>query len=72
MNQRHLERFPGDTELAARISSYQLAARMQLSVPEVTDLSSEPHSILREYGADDPQNGLKSCSLPGIVFSHGV
>ena len=38
----HLERYPGDTELAARIASYELAARMQLSVPEVGDLSSEP------------------------------
>src|SRR6056297_956238 len=33
LNRRHLERFEGDSELAARISSYQLAARMQLSVP---------------------------------------
>ncbi|MGI9441614.1 MAG: DUF1501 domain-containing protein, partial [Rubripirellula sp.] len=45
LNQRHLKSFPGDSELAARISSYELAARMQLSVPEVTDLSSEPKSI---------------------------
>ena len=36
LNKRHLEKFPGDTELAARISSYELAARMQLSVPEVS------------------------------------
>ena len=46
LNQRHFEQFPGDTELAARISSYELAARMQLSVPGVSDLSTEkpPHS----------------------------
>ena len=31
LNRHHLERFPGDTELAARIASYELAARMQLS-----------------------------------------
>jgi hypothetical protein len=52
MNERHAEQFPGDTELAARIASYELAARMQLSVPEVADLSGEPAHILRLYGAE--------------------
>src|SRR5687767_9176827 len=41
LNERHLERFPGDFELSARIASYELAAKMQLSVPEVSDLSKE-------------------------------
>lgn len=77
MNQRHLEQFPGDSELAARISSYQLAARMQLSVPEVTDLSSEPKSILQEYGADDATNTLKAqfaknCILARRLIEKGV
>src|SRR5690606_33298885 len=53
LNRRHLERFPGDSELAARISSYELAARMQLSVPAVCDLSTETAATLRQYGADD-------------------
>ena len=53
LNERHAERFPGDTELAARIASYELAARMQLTVPEVADLSSEPAHILKLYGADE-------------------
>ena len=57
---RHLERFPDDTELAARISSYELAARMQLSVPEVSDLSTEPAHVLAMYGADDTENKLKA------------
>ena len=77
LNQKHLERFPGDTELAARISSYELAARMQLSVPEVTDLSKEPKSILREYGADDSENTLKAqfarnCILARRLIEKGV
>jgi len=77
LNRRHLERFEGDSELAARISSYQLAARMQLSVPEVTDLSSEPQSILREYGADDSENVLKAqfarnCILARRLIEKGV
>jgi hypothetical protein len=53
LNEQHLERFPGDTELAARIASYELAARMQTSVPEVADLSSEPEHVLRLYGATE-------------------
>ena len=77
LNARHLQRFPGDSELAARISSYELAARMQLSVPEVTDLSSEPQSILREYGADDSENTLKAqfarnCILARRLDEKGV
>ncbi len=52
-NRRHLRNHEGDTELAARIASYQLAARMQLSIPEVTDLSREPAHVLKAYGADD-------------------
>jgi hypothetical protein len=77
MNERHLEQFPGDTELAARISSYELAARMQLSVPEVSDLSTEPASILKEYGADDVGNPLKAsfaknCILARRLIEEGV
>lgn len=77
LNERHLERFPGDGELAARISSYELAARMQLSVREVTDLSTEPKSILREYGADDTSNPLKAsfaknCLLARRLLEQGV
>jgi hypothetical protein len=77
MNERHLEKFPGDSELAARISSYELAARMQLSVPEVTDLSTEPKSILHEYGADDTSNKLKAdfaknCILARRLIEKGV
>lgn len=53
LNERHAERFPGDSELAARIASYELAARMQLTVPEVADLSNEPAHILKLYGADE-------------------
>ena len=77
LNQRHLQQFPGDSELAARISSYRLAARMQLSVPEVADLSSEPASILKEYGADDIENTLKAqfarnCILARRLIEQGV
>lgn len=77
LNERHLAQFPGDSELAARISSYELAARMQLSVPEVTDLSTETASLLREYGADDTANPLKAsfaknCILARRLIEQGV
>lgn len=77
LNQQHLQSFPGDTELAARISSYELAARMQLTVPEVTDLSTESQSTLREYGADDTTNPLKAkfarnCILARRLLEKGV
>ena len=77
LNARHLARFPGDSQLAARISSYELAARMQLSVPEVTDIESEPAHILKLYGADDSQNSLKAsyarnCILARRLLEKGV
>jgi hypothetical protein len=76
LNAAHLEQFPGDTELAARIASYELASRMQLSVPEVADLSSEPAHALAEYGADDA-NKIKAgfarnCLLARRLLERGV
>ncbi|MDB6133229.1 MAG: hypothetical protein JWM59_1472 [Verrucomicrobiales bacterium] len=80
LNRHHLERFPGDSELAARISSYELAARMQLSVPEVSDLTNEPAHILKMYGADQGGNPVKdlkaayarNCILARRLVEKGV
>lgn len=77
MNRRHLQQHPGDSKLAARIASYELAARMQLSVPEVTDLNGEPAHILRQYGADDESNPTKAafarnCILARRLIEKGV
>jgi len=80
LNRHHLERFPGDSELAARISSYELAARMQLSVPEVADISSEPAHVLKLYGADQAGNPVKdlkaayarNCILARRLVEKGV
>mgnify|MGYP001246227500 FL=1 len=77
LNKKHLEKFPGDTELAARISSYELAARMQLSVPEVSNLSTEKASTLKMYGADDAGNPIKAgfgrnCILARRLLEKGV
>ncbi len=77
LNDRHLSRFPGDSELAARISSYELAARMQLSIPSIRDVSTESAATLAMYGADDTQNTLKAayaknCLLARRLLEKGV
>lgn len=77
MNQRHLEMHPGDGKLAARIASYELAARMQLAVPQISDLSSESTHTLKAYGADDESNPLKAafarnCILARRLIEQGV
>jgi len=76
-NDEHLRSHPGDHGLAARIASYELAARMQLSVPRLLDLSTEPAHILRMYGADDTQNETKAafarnCILARRLIENGV
>ena len=48
-----------ETDLQARIAAYELAARMQLSAPEVSDLSQEPQSVHRAYGTND-ENSIKA------------
>ena len=80
LNRHHLQRHPGDSELAARISSYELAARMQLSVPEVSDISTEPEHIRKLYGADAAGNPVqdlkaayaKNCILARRLIEKGV
>jgi uncharacterized protein (DUF1501 family) len=77
MNERHLARHPEDRSLAARIASYELAARMQLSMPAVNDLSTESSATLRAYGADDESNPIKAafarnCILARRLIEKGV
>jgi uncharacterized protein DUF1501 len=49
-NQEHLDRRPGDAELAARVRSFETAYGMQKEAPEAFDLSREPDAILDMYG----------------------
>jgi hypothetical protein len=77
LNQKHLERDGTDSELAARIASYELAARLQLSAPEVSDLSSETPATLEAYGANDSSNPNKAgfarnCILARRLLERGV
>ena len=54
LNRGHLARHPGEADLEARIASYELAARMQLSAKEALDLSEETEATKKLYGLDDP------------------
>ena len=76
LNDHHLEKYPGDANLSARISSYELAAKMQLSVPEVSDLSQETAATRSAYGADDPdpiKSGFaRNCLLARRLLEGGV
>ncbi len=52
MNAEHLEAHPGEEELTARIASYELAFRMQMSAPQVVDISDESPDTQKLYGLD--------------------
>ena len=56
INQRHHEDL-GDPEIRTRIAQYEMAFRMQASVPDLTDLSKEPQSVLDAYGPDIKRPG---------------
>ncbi len=50
----------GDPEISSRIAAYELAARMQVAAPELTDLSAEPEATLETYGVNRDAGGLKT------------
>lgn len=56
LNEMHYERF-GDPEIQARIAQYEMAYRMQASVPDLTDISKEPESTFDLYGEDARKPG---------------
>src|SRR4051812_7282445 len=53
-NKEYAAQRPGDSRLDARIGSYELAARLQLSAPEVLDLTGETEATRKMYGLDEP------------------
>jgi len=54
LNREHLAEHPGESDLAARISSYELAARMQSAAREALDVSRESPATQKLYGLDNP------------------
>lgn len=64
----------GDPEIATRIAQYEMAYRMQTSVPELTDLSTEPKAILDMYGpyVNTPGSYARNCLLARRLAERGV
>jgi len=64
----------GDPEIETRIRQYEMAYRMQTSVPELTDLSDEPESTFEQYGADSRRPGsyAANCILARRLAERGV
>jgi Protein of unknown function (DUF1501) len=64
----------GDPEIQTRIEQYEMAFRMQASVPELTDLSKEPAKVLEAYGPDvhKPGSFSANCLLARRLAERGV
>ncbi len=73
LNQRHYDEF-GDPEIPTRIAQYEMAFRMQTSVPELVDLSKEPPEVLELYGPDvgKPGSFAYNCLLARRMAERGV
>lgn len=76
LNEKQLDANPGDRQLAARIASYEMAARMQLSAARIVDFADESPSTLAAYGVDAPdktQAGFaRNCLLARRLIEKGV
>ena len=74
LNRIHQESRQGDSELDARIQAYELAARLQLAAPEVTQIEDETTSIQKLYGLDqtDTEPFGRQCLLARRLVEHGV
>ncbi|MBL9127090.1 MAG: DUF1501 domain-containing protein [Verrucomicrobiales bacterium] len=73
-NRAFAEAHPGDTAFAARLRSYELAARMQTSIPEATRFDDESEATRRLYGVDDPANKgfARNCLMARRLLERGV
>jgi hypothetical protein len=73
-NAQHLSQNPGDSRLDARMASYELAARMQLSAPEAFDISRESETTRAAYGIDKPvtEDFGRRCLLARRLVERGV
>ena len=74
LNAAHAAERPDDSRLVARIESYQLAARLQLSAPELLSLADETESTRKLYGLDQPETEDfgKRCLLARRLVERGV
>ncbi len=73
LNQQSYEQF-GDPEISTKIQQYEMAYRMQTAVPDITDVSKEPESIIKLYGPDClvPGTFAANCLLARKLSENGV
>jgi uncharacterized protein (DUF1501 family) len=73
LNQLQLNEF-GDPEIAARIAQYEMAYRLQTSVPELMDLTKEPNEVFELYGSESkvPGTFAANCLLARRLVQRGV
>ena len=74
LNKKHLESRPGRSDLEARISSYELAYRMQTEVPGILDLDGETEATREMYGIGDTKTDTfgRKCLLARRLVENGV
>lgn len=74
LNQRHYAGRESNTDLDARIRSYELAAKMQADAPEAIDLHNEPEHIQKMYGLDQKETEVygRQCLLARRLVERGV
>ncbi len=73
-NHEHEAMRQENSNLTARIASYELAYKMQASAPEATDIASEPEHIKKLYGLDDPKTAVfgRQCLMARRMVERGV
>lgn len=70
---RHGHKSLADPEILTRVAQYEMAFRMQASVPDLMDMSKEPASVLKMYGADPGDGSYASnCLLARRLAERGV
>jgi len=74
LNQEHLRQHPGESELVARIESYELAYRMQTTAADVVDLNRESAATRSLYGLDNPRTADfgRKCLITRRLLEKGV
>ena len=74
MNRRHLQEVGDDPTLEGRLNSFELAFRMQSSMPEIQELSGETEATMRQYGIDDPvtEDFGRQCLMARRFLERGV
>jgi hypothetical protein len=74
LNEEHSEKYPGSSELSARIASYELAYRMQGCAPDTVDISGESDETRQLYGLNEKETEAfgKQCLLARRLVERGV